>query len=97
MRIGVECGGTFTDIVLLGDDGTLYRTDKVFSTPFRKAKAVHEGLRRMPSGLMAEAHLLHGSTVATNALIERKTSRKSEGHLINFACRTHWDSRRRDT
>ncbi|MGH3358270.1 MAG: hydantoinase/oxoprolinase N-terminal domain-containing protein, partial [Nocardioidaceae bacterium] len=75
MRIGVECGGTFTDIVVLDEDGRLYATDKVFSTPSQPAAAVGEGLRRLPSDLLTGAQLLHGSTLATNALIERKGAR----------------------
>lgn len=72
MRIGVECGGTFTDIVVLDELGALRATDKVFSTPSNPAEAVGHGLRRLAPDLLRGAHLLHGSTVATNALIERK-------------------------
>ncbi|WP_430297667.1 hydantoinase/oxoprolinase family protein [Sinomonas sp. B1-1] len=75
MRIGVECGGTFTDLVVLGDDGRLMATDKVFSTPSNPAAAVHEAISRLPTDVVEGAHLLHGSTVATNALIERKGAR----------------------
>ena len=42
-RIGVDIGGTFTDVVLLGDDGTL-RTRKVLSTPDDYARGVVEGI-----------------------------------------------------
>jgi len=75
MCIGVECGGTFTDVVVLDDDGRLVATDKVFSTPHSPAMAVAEGLSRLAPELTAGARLLHGSTVATNALIERKGAR----------------------
>lgn len=75
MRIGVECGGTFTDLVVLDDDGTLVATDKVFSTPSNPALAVHEAIARLSAQAVEGAHLLHGSTVATNALIERKGAR----------------------
>ena len=75
VRIGVECGGTFTDLVVLDEDGSLIATDKVFSTPSDPAAAVHEALSRLPKEVTAGAHLLHGSTVATNALIERKGAR----------------------
>lgn len=75
MRIGVECGGTFTDLVVLGDDGALLATDKVFSTPYQPAKAVAEALSKLSPDLVDGASLLHGSTVATNALIERKGAR----------------------
>jgi len=72
MRIGVECGGTFTDLVVLDEAGALYAVDKVFSTPANPAEAVSQVMRRLDVGLVAGSHLLHGSTVATNALIERK-------------------------
>jgi N-methylhydantoinase A len=75
MRIGIECGGTFTDLVVLDDDGELLATDKVFSTPSDPAAAVREALSRLDTNLTKGAALLHGSTVATNALIERKGAR----------------------
>lgn len=75
MRIGVECGGTFTDLVVLDEDGSLVATDKVFSTPSDPAAAVGEALGRLPEHVVRGARLLHGSTVATNALIERKGAR----------------------
>ncbi|WP_166462895.1 hydantoinase/oxoprolinase family protein [Amycolatopsis acidicola] len=75
MRIGVECGGTFTDLVVLDDDGVLRATDKVFSTPASPDKAVTAGLTGLSPELREKAVLLHGSTVATNALIERKGAR----------------------
>ncbi|MEU0187892.1 hydantoinase/oxoprolinase family protein [Streptomyces sp. NPDC006207] len=75
MRIGVECGGTFTDLVVLDDNGVLRATDKVFSTPSHPDRAVTTGLRNLDPALRDHAVLLHGSTVATNALIERKGAR----------------------
>ncbi len=75
MHIGVECGGTFTDLVVLDDDGVLRATDKVFSTPTHPDQAVTTGLRNLSAELRDCAVLLHGSTVATNSLIERKGAR----------------------
>lgn len=75
MRIGVECGGTFTDLVVLDDDGALRATDKVFSTPSRPADAVKEALSHLNPVMLNGSELLHGSTVATNALIERVGAR----------------------
>ncbi|GAA3738139.1 N-methylhydantoinase A [Spinactinospora alkalitolerans] len=72
MRIGIECGGTFTDLVVLDDSGAILATDKVFSTPADPAQAVVTALRELPDELVEGAELLHGSTVATNALLERK-------------------------
>ena len=74
-RLGVDVGGTFTDIVLLGDDGTLL-TKKVSSTPDDYSGAIAEGVRELieGSGLDAGAigELGHGTTVATNTIIERQ-------------------------
>ncbi|WP_016905616.1 hydantoinase/oxoprolinase family protein [Streptomyces xiaopingdaonensis] len=75
MRIGVECGGTFTDVVVLDEDGALRATTKVFSTPQDPAHAVIEALESLPPELREDAALLHGSTVATNALLERRGPR----------------------
>jgi N-methylhydantoinase A len=72
-RAGVDIGGTFTDIVLLGDGGERY-TKKVSSTVDDYARAIVDGL----SALLAEigggriVELLHGTTVASNAILEHK-------------------------
>lgn len=72
-RLGVDIGGTFTDITLLGDDGSVHQM-KLPSTPPSFGDAVIEGLRSIldrsgvrPSALTA---VVHGTTVATNALLE---------------------------
>ncbi len=74
-RAGVDIGGTFTDIVLLGDDGSRY-TKKVSSTVDDYARAIVEGLTALLAEIGAEAsgivELLHGTTVASNAILERK-------------------------
>jgi N-methylhydantoinase A len=72
-RAGVDIGGTFTDIVLLGQGGERY-TKKVSSTVDDYARAIVDGL----SELLAEigggriVELLHGTTVASNAILEHK-------------------------
>ncbi|WP_422367348.1 hydantoinase/oxoprolinase family protein [Pelagibius sp.] len=74
MRAGVEIGGTFTDIVLISDDDCLI-THKVPSTPEDPSRAAVTGLvelvKKAGTGLDAITELFHGSTVATNTLIER--------------------------
>ncbi|HEY3830710.1 MAG TPA: hydantoinase/oxoprolinase family protein [Acidimicrobiia bacterium] len=65
MRVGVDTGGTFTDLV--ADDGTIR---KVPSTPADPGAA----LRHATDGLTVE-ELAHGTTVATNALLERRGAR----------------------
>src|SRR5579872_5496337 len=67
MRIGVDAGGTFTDFVVLHDDGRL-ETFKLRSHPREPAKVILAGLARAANA----ADVVHGSTVATNALLERK-------------------------
>ncbi len=71
MIVGVDTGGTFTDLVLF--DGAEVRIHKVPSTPDDPSRAVLGGLVAVlgESGLRA-ARVIHGSTVATNALLERK-------------------------
>ncbi|MGA7673223.1 MAG: hydantoinase/oxoprolinase family protein [Nitrolancea sp.] len=67
--VGVDTGGTFTDFVLL-EDGEL-RVHKVLSTPSDPAGAILQGLSDLGVGEELAA-LVHGSTVATNAVLERK-------------------------
>ena len=67
--VGVDTGGTFTDFVCVTAAGMIVR--KIPSTPDNPAQAVLEGL----AGIAAEdasLEVVHGSTVATNALLERK-------------------------
>src|SRR5947207_4566842 len=74
-RAGVDIGGTFTDIVLLGDQGERY-TKKVSSTVDDYARAITEGLSQLLAEIDGEARgiaeLLHGTTVASNAILEHK-------------------------
>src|SRR5580765_6317509 len=77
-RAGVDIGGTFTDIVLLGDDGSRY-TKKVSSTVDDYARAIVDGLAALFAEIGADANgiveLLHGTTVASNAILEHKGAR----------------------
>src|SRR5437764_1428295 len=74
-RAGVDIGGTFTDIVLRGDRGERY-TKKVSSTVDDYARAITEGLSQLLAEIDGEARgiaeLLHGTTVASNAILEHK-------------------------
>ena len=70
--LAVDTGGTFTDLLLLAD-GVL-STLKVPSTPHDPAEAVLAGSRQLLGGPRIH-RLLHGSTVATNSLLERKGAR----------------------
>jgi N-methylhydantoinase A len=68
MRIGIDSGGTFTDFVVLRDDGRI-DSFKLRSNPASPAAVILEGIRRIAA---RRADVVHGSTVATNALLERK-------------------------
>lgn len=78
VRVGVDIGGTFTDIVLLDDDG-LPRTRKVSSSVDDYARAIAEGLAELfaEHGLGGAdlAEIRHGTTVASNAILEHKGAR----------------------
>ena len=74
-RLGVDIGGTFTDIVLLADDGR-YWTKKVASTPDDYAVGIVEGTRQLlaEQGLEGPSvqEIIHGTTVASNTILENK-------------------------
>ncbi|QDU34198.1 Acetophenone carboxylase gamma subunit [Poriferisphaera corsica] len=74
MRIGVDTGGTFTDIVLMSDDGLIIQTHKRLSTPDDPSLAVIQGITELFSKINkaqpSDITVIHGSTVATNALLE---------------------------
>ena len=72
MRIGIDAGGTFTDFVIAHDDGRV-ETFKIRSNPAAPARVILAGLARV--GAKARTDVVHGSTVATNALLERKGAR----------------------
>src|SRR5688572_7646079 len=79
-RLGVDVGGTFTDLFLVGDNGsgTQYRV-KTPSTPADPSEGVLVGVRRIceESGVAVGdlRNILHGTTVATNAVLESKGAR----------------------
>ena len=74
-RVGVDIGGTFTDIVFLGADGKIH-TKKISSSVEDYAQAIADGLDQVfgETGLQASAveELRHGTTVASNAILEGK-------------------------
>ncbi|MEO8302063.1 MAG: hydantoinase/oxoprolinase family protein, partial [Rhizomicrobium sp.] len=71
-RIAIDVGGTFTDLVISGADGTA-RTLKLLSTPDDYSRAIADGLQRLfadgKSDPAAVGSLVHAFTVATNALL----------------------------
>ncbi len=80
MILGVDVGGTFTDVAAW--DGSGLRTAKVPTSPDQSA-AVVEGARQVAGGRLAA--FLHGTTVATNALLERAGARTALVTTEGFA------------
>ncbi len=86
-RIGIDIGGTFTDVVLLQDNGQfhVYKED---STPDEPLRAITQGLAgiaaeidtNVASLLESTEFLVHGQTMATNALIQRN------GPIVGLLC-----------
>ncbi len=77
-RLGVDVGGTFTDLYLVSDDGKRFRV-KTPSTPADPSQAVLTGVKRICSeaGITVADldNFMHGTTVATNAVLESKGAR----------------------
>ena len=73
LRIAVDTGGTFTDCVWVDPASGRLRMLKVFSTPQDPSRAIVEALRKIAH--QGELILLHGTTVGTNTLLERKGAR----------------------
>lgn len=67
--VGIDVGGTFTDLVLLNDDGALI-LGKVPSTPQNQAIGIMAGLRATVPDRRRLARIAHGTTVSTNALLQ---------------------------
>ena len=82
--IGVDTGGTFTDVVIMDEEGHLY-FDKAFSTPKDPGQGIVAGLENcakliqpkvsMRDVLTQTRRFCHGTTVSTNALIQRRGAR----------------------
>ena len=74
MRAGVDIGGTFTDLAL--SDGGKLKIHKLLSSPQNPERSMLAGLETITAGgLTALQQVAHGSTVATNAILERKGAR----------------------
>ena len=73
-RIGADVGGTFTDVICVGDDGRVSFT-KVLSTPPAYDRAVVSAVAELAGRRARSASVVHGTTVATNAVLERRGAR----------------------
>ncbi|MGB5396308.1 MAG: hydantoinase/oxoprolinase family protein [Gammaproteobacteria bacterium] len=71
--LGVDTGGTFTDFLLIDDCGKI-RLHKVLSTPAAPERAILQGIADLGlnTDMTADLQIVHGSTVATNAVLEGK-------------------------
>jgi N-methylhydantoinase A len=78
IRVGIDVGGTFTDIVFLSADGTVL-TRKILSSPDDYSRTIRVGLQEIirEAGVAPEQvhEVMHGTTVATNAILEGKGAR----------------------
>jgi N-methylhydantoinase A len=74
IAVGVDVGGTFTDLAAIGADGTI-RTTKVLSQPSDRAAGVIAAIGAAKLDARGVAHIAHGTTVVTNLLLERAGAR----------------------
>src|SRR5262245_47099423 len=101
-QLAVDIGGTFTDVVLMDAAGPTTVVEKVLTTPKEPAAGVMDGARRAlaRAGIAARdlRFVIHGTTLVTNALIERKGARTAliatAGHedAIEIGRETRYDS-----
>jgi len=73
--VGVDVGGTFTDLISFNANSDTVSIAKVLSTPENQAFGVMKALETAEANLQSVETLIHGTTVTTNALLERKISR----------------------
>ncbi len=80
-QLGIDIGGTFTDLSLLALDGAASHTHKVASTPSSPSRAVARGIHELMisagSTPNAISYFVHGQTIALNAVLERRGARSA--------------------
>ena len=74
VRIGIDIGGTFTDLVVIGADGVI-ATHKTSSTPGDYSLGIIEGLRELLSGRADVAEILHATTIGSNTILQGSGAR----------------------
>jgi N-methylhydantoinase A len=78
-RVGIDIGGTFTDLILIDDSTGELTVGKVLTTPADPSHAVadvlSDSLQRAAAAAESVRHVIHGTTLVTNAVIERKGAR----------------------
>lgn len=75
-RVGADIGGTFTDLIVVNNETGAFTIGKVLTTPDDPSRAVEQALADTLARAAVQAgeiqHLIHGTTLVTNAMIERK-------------------------
>ncbi len=88
-RLGVDIGGTFTDFALLNEDSGQLAVHKQLTTPDDPSRAVLDGIRdllgRERVDIESIAAIVHGTTLVTNAIIERKGAKSGMITTAGFA------------
>jgi len=92
--VGVDVGGTFTDLFVLDETNGTARIVKVPSTRGEEARGFMNGVALVADSAAAIATIVHGTTVGTNALLERKVART--GIITTRGFRDVLEMRRRD-
>jgi N-methylhydantoinase A len=92
--IGIDVGGTFTDVFVLDEESGACTVGKVPTTRHDPARGVLDGIRSVVPDIGAVATVVHGTTVGTNALIERKGA--ATGLITTAGFRDVLEMRRRD-
>ena len=92
--VGVDVGGTFTDVFFLDEKEGQCRVAKVPSTPENQAQGFIAGLSQGDTDFAEIATVIHGTTVATNALLERKGAKT--GVITTRGFKDVLEMRRRD-
>lgn len=92
--VGVDVGGTFTDLFVLDEASGSARIVKVPSTRGEEARGFMNGVARVADSAARIATIVHGTTVGTNALLERKVART--GIITTRGFRDVLEMRRRD-
>ena len=75
LRIAADVGGTFTDIAVFDEASGQIRLGKTLTTPARLIEGMSTGVSKAGAEFKAARLFLHGTTVAINALLERKGAR----------------------
>ncbi len=73
--VGVDVGGTFTDLVSFDFNSNSYKFTKVFTSPKNQSQGVLNAIDKASINLKKQDLIIHGTTTTTNALLERKISK----------------------